>query len=204
MALPRVPMAIRGVSLVVGVGVGLSALWQAYGAMTRTDPGSFLVGFEGLTLLGCVFATLIGFGKFRSGPALAMLCVAGAILVGTVLGYTADRATYRGIMQHQVSAGRVGASFLMLAMAGVTVWARRPGKSIKALVIGFALCGAGLGATGAWMFTSLPSTLAGIHPMVKSLVFLIGGLIVVGLVSAGAHYAIRSLEYGREGENAAS
>ncbi len=204
MALPRVPMAIRGVSLLVGVGVGLLALWQTYGALTRTDPGWFLVGFEALTLSGCVFAVLIGLGKFRSGPALAMLCVAGTILVGTVLGYTADRATYRGILQHQVSAGRIGASVLMLAMAGVTVWARRPGKSLKALVIGCVLGGAGVAATGAWMFTSLPATLAGIHPMVKTLAFLFGGLLVVGLISAGTHYAIRSLEFGREGENAAS
>lgn len=198
MALPRVPMAIRGVCLLTGLGVGGSALWQGFGAITRQDPGWFLVGFEALTLLGCVYALLLGFGRFRSGPALAMLCVAGTILAGTVLGYTADRATYRGMPRDPIAAARLAASALILLMAGVTVWARRARESARALVIGCALGGLALGAMGAWMFTPISSTLAGIHPIVRTLTMLIGGLTVVGLLSGGAHYTIRSLELGRE------
>ncbi len=198
MALPKTPMAIRGACLLVGAGVGLSALWQGFGAATRADPGWFLLGFEGLALVGALFAVLVGLGKFRHGPALAMLCVAGTILVGTVLGYTADRATYRGIQAHPISAARLGASALMFLLAGVTVWARRPAPSIRALVTGSVLGAIALGVMGAWAFTPLSASLAAVHPMVRTLALLFGGLIVVGLLSASAHYGIRSLEHGRE------
>lgn len=198
MALPKTPMAIRAACLLVGVGVALTALWQGYGAATRPDPGWFLIGFEGLTLVGAIFAVLVGAGRFRSGPALAMFCVAGAILVGTVLGFTADRATYRGIQLHPISAARLAASALVLLLAGATVWSRRPAQSIRALVTGGVFGALAFGAMGAWFYTPIGATLASVHPMVRTLALLFGGLLVVGLLSASAHYAIRSLEHGRE------
>ncbi len=92
--LPPTSRASRLVAGAVGVGIGLLAIVTIGAVLTRADqPYWMVVGFEVVALGASAFALLIARGRFRDGPGMALLCVAGALFVAGVLGYYSTKST---------------------------------------------------------------------------------------------------------------
>ncbi len=121
------------VRMAVGVlsgGVGLSALGLAFAGVTMADrPIWILFGFELITLVGAITGLFFALGRFRDGPALALVCVAATFFVASVLGWLSARGTpFLGANQGQLLKawlfGRIGASGLLVLMASWLVLSR--------------------------------------------------------------------------------
>lgn len=186
---------VRALITVVSAGIAVSAA-AALAWSIATTPLPFLIGFEVVTVVAGVVGVLLGRGKFWDGPALALVCISGAVGVGSLLGYLSAGPSMQPVLK-PLMLGRAGAAALLLIIAAWIVLSRDAGRSVRALMTGAAFGAAFLAvAAGCWMFrttlTNLPA-MAGI---------VVGGLLAVvalGLVSAATHYCIRAFQLGTPG-----
>lgn len=181
----------------VGGAITASAIASlSLGALGPTHP-PFMLGFEFITAIAGVFAVLVALGRFSLGPALALLCVAGAVGVGSFLGHRSAGGFLGGAAQIYLL-GRCSAAFLLLTAAAWLVLARRPHESVASLVRGM-LFGFGLVLmiVGLWLSRG---HIWALGPAVKALVMLFGGVVGLGLLAASVHFTIRAFEFGRVGD----
>jgi hypothetical protein len=168
----------------------------ALGLVNSTHP-YFLLGFEFIVGIAGVFAILVALGRFALGPAMALLCVAGAVGVGSLLGHRSSGGFLGGAATIYLL-GRCSAAFLLLTAAAWVVLARRPHESVASLVRGM-LFGFGLIllVPGLWLSRG---HLGALGPAVKALVMLFGAAVGLGLLAASVHFTIRAFEFGRVGD----
>lgn len=205
--MPEPSPALRMMTATVSVAVACSALAGAVLALTaNARPGWALFGFEVVIGVSCVFGVQFGRGRYRHAPGMALACVAGSVLVGSVLGYMSlQPPTLGGVGLQPFLAARVLAAGLIAASGAVCVLSRHP-NSWRLAIVG-ALLGAPVVMAGAIAvipaLRGLAAPLAGIGPMGQLAVGV--GLFVVlgGLLCASAHLLIRAFELGRP-ENLAS
>ena len=89
--LPNPPIICRLAVALLGILVALSALPWSYYSLNHFGGFNWgLLGFELVTLLAGIFGILFGLGKFRSGWAIGVTAIAGAILVAMVFGIYVD------------------------------------------------------------------------------------------------------------------
>lgn len=92
--LPPTSAASRLVAAVVGVMAVVASVVTLGAVLFRADqPYWMVVGFEVVVLGAGVYGVLIAKGRFRDGPGMALLCVAGTLLVAGVLGYYSTKST---------------------------------------------------------------------------------------------------------------
>ena len=73
----------------------LSSLGGVAASLLNSPRLYFLLGFEVVILVATVFGVLLGRRKFGSGAGLGLLCVAGVVLAGSLLGYISCRDPLR-------------------------------------------------------------------------------------------------------------
>ena len=97
--LPALARVSRVVSGVVGAGMALVALVTVGAVLTSADQYYWMVvGFEVVVVVACIFAVLTARGKFRDGPGMALVSVAGVLFVAGVLGYLSTKGTDGALM----------------------------------------------------------------------------------------------------------
>lgn len=187
---------VRLIVALLCVATGVSAA-LVIGVIALNRPVSwFLGGFEIVVLLASVVGSMLAFGRFREGPAITLLCVAGAVGVGSLLGYIGAGKSLAGWDLKPFLLIRAIDAALMAALAGVIVLARTPRASFSALARGVIFGGALLVIVGgAWALRGAISTSPG---PVRAVVLVAVGLAAVGLVSASAHYLVRAFAVGTE------
>lgn len=196
--MPRPPRWMLALCLVLGAGIALSAGLGIFRTVSAHPTNWFVFGFETLLLVAGVFGIGCGLGKYREGPALAMLCVGGTVIVASVLGYTALHKTYLGIQRDPLTFARLSAGGGFAALAALTVMARRPHASSANVVTGLMLSAL---AAGVGAILGLPGprgAVTKLHPVLASLAFLVLGALLITFVSAAAHHFIRALEHGKD------
>jgi hypothetical protein len=164
---------------------------------------------------------LTGMGRFRQGPGLALLCAGGTIgsmavlaepaLVSHFLGTPGKPLVIGGFKILPLMMGRVFGGVLLVAGAAFVVWARDAARSAgyliraglaggAALLIGFFAAwpapkgGARTGVLG--ILDRVPAMLSSLPMIVLVILAIAAFFLVIGLVSAAGHCAIRSLEVG--------
>ncbi len=196
--MPRPPRWILALCLVLGAAFALSGGLGVARAFSTQPTNWFTVGFESLLIVCGLFGVGCGLGRYREGPALAMVCVAGAALVATVLGYTASHGGYTGIQRNPMAFARLSASLAFALLGGLTVMSRRPHASAGSAFTGVVM---GALAVGAGALLALPGprgAIAGLHPVLTTVVFLALGVLLVAFISASVHNLIRALEHGKD------
>jgi hypothetical protein len=201
------PMArpVRWLVLVVSVLVAASAAVGAVLAaclplvVAGEQPRWAMFGFEVVCLVAAVLGVLTSLGKFEAGPGLALACVAGTILVASVLGWQAAGRQMGGVALWPVLGARVAAT-VVLAIAGAwAVLTRRPGAVATAMRGALLIAPVAVGAlaivhpAGRRMVGSV----LGASPAVEFLAVSIGFLIATVLLAAGGHLIVRAFEMGR-------
>jgi len=78
-----------------------------------------LMGFETVIAFSSIFGLLVCANRVHQAPALAIVCVAGAAMVGTVLGYLAvnRELSFAHLPLKAWLAARVGTSLMLVACA---------------------------------------------------------------------------------------
>jgi hypothetical protein len=190
--------------LILSAVVALSALVGGAIMLTTDKPSWFFVGFELVVVMAGVFGVLLGRGKFSEAPAMVLLCLAGAVGVGSVLGYVGAGRNLAGVDLRMWVVGRVAAAGVFAALAGLTVLSRRPGPAWRALGIGAVFGVLTVGALALGWFGRGWLAAAGAPNVVKLVVALVLAVVVVGLLSAAVHYTVKAFATGRLDAGASS
>ena len=86
------PGSLRAVGAIVSLAALASGVLAAFfAARTSPEPLWAVAGLQALAVLGGCFGLAWSRGRFVTGPVLALLCAAGAVLVGGMLSFVANR-----------------------------------------------------------------------------------------------------------------
>ncbi len=207
--MPRLPAWVRGLAVVCSAAAVVSAVAVLVLAVMNSRQGAKLpydtLGFEVMIVVAGVFGVLTGLGRYRTGPAVALACVAGTVAVGGLLGLLGSDAPYHGLPRLDVKrlagvsmapmrdAQLALAALLALCAAGA-VFSRRPKDSLR-----HAAMGVGLGvpvvliAAGMW---AMRSAMGNWPPALQGGVIVFGSLVVLGFLAASVHMVVRAFEVG--------
>jgi xanthosine utilization system XapX-like protein len=209
--LPAPPMLCRiGVGL-LGVLIAVSALPWAYYSLNHF--GGFdwgLMGFEIITILAGVYAILLAMGKFRSGWAIGVTAISGAVLVALVFGLyvgfiMAKQTDFPSLapLAKYTLLGRLAAIAGFFLFASIAVFVRNNASypfiiksvlCVAPVIAAFALMRLNIGP-GAWINNALKAPAGtGATSAVLSITL---GLFFIILISAAGHLLIRAYECGR-------
>jgi len=175
---------------------GLSSLALLGVALLNQPTSWFLVGFEVVIAVAATMGVLAAMGRFREGPALTLLCIAGAVGVGSLLSYIGAGKFLAGQSLRPYLMIRLADAALFALAAGVIVLARSPREALPALVkgllFGAVLCGI---VAGAWVSRGWISSSAG---PARAAIFIAMGIASISLIAASGHYLIRAFAVGAD------
>jgi len=196
MTLPR---PIQMLLCALGGVVLLSGLLGVYLTFTQTPPAWFFFSFELVVVLASGFLIALGAGKVRQGPALTLLCCAGAVGAGSLLG---GKATGQQIAGHSVTwlvAFRAGAAAVMLLAAAAELALRDPRRTLPRIGWGVALAVPLVGLLGLYATGRLQTTLGTVganSPVLAFGLWLLIGVIACALAAASGHLLITGFALG--------
>lgn len=183
--------------LVAGIStiVLLSSITAILTGGFSKPPPFFMLGFEVVIVLACAFGVLIGIGRFQSGPAIALACVAGTIGIGSLLGYLGAGRRLGGVDLTPFLLARGAAAGAIAMIAAVIVLKRDTSRSFPALIRGLAFGGALVIFLAAvyWIRTSVFAH----GPLAKAGLVILSGIVGLALLAAAVHYSIKAFEFGR-------
>ena len=190
---------------VVSAAVLLSALGGAVLALAQPalDPNLraswALAGFEIVISVAAVLGILAALGKFTDGPALALACVAGTILVGSGLGWQGAGRQLMGHPLLPLLGARVVAAMII---GGVAVWSvlERDRRSWKYAIVGGA-CLAGVIAIAALTVLPIGQRLIiarlSASPTGQLVAAILGMGVVIALSATAVQQLVKAFEFGR-------
>jgi hypothetical protein len=198
---PEVPRFIRLFAAVVsGVVLASAALGMVAALVANDRPALTLLGFELVIAVSCVFGVLLGGGRYRQAPGLALACVAGTVFAGSVLGfYSLSPPVLGGVGLKPLLAARALAAGLIAGAGAWCVLSRHP-RSWRLAAQGV-LLGAPVLITAAVL--AVPSLrrvlgpLAGLGLVAQMAVAVGAFLLLGGLLCASVDMVIRAFELGR-------
>ncbi|TVQ61115.1 MAG: hypothetical protein EA378_09705 [Phycisphaerales bacterium] len=201
------PKPLRLVALAVSVAVAISSLLlggaMVYGALFEGDPNWPGIGFEAIILVAALFGVGVGLNRFREGPAMALACVIGVVVVGSGLGRLTEVQNPAAVLTDAWFLARMAAGFALTACVAIAVVGRHP-NGWKTLGIGLGLLGL-LAAISIGVYTGrgLLSGGGGAAAAVGKTVFaLVVVLLISALLCASVHYLVRAFELGRARDDA--
>ena len=207
MVLYPVPRFWKMLSLLLGVAVIITALGMSYTAtILATSPRWDLLAFELITLSAGIIAMLFGMGKFREGPAMAMLAVAGTIFAAAVLGFvgvgqqiaikgsSAPMSLQTYVIARVAIAGMFGAMSVLIALTRTRQAFIAAAKSLYAWVP-VAIIIAAVIYRG-----RISAALSGLPQFIPPTLGVIAGLALIGFLAAAIHMSIRAFELARDPE----
>ncbi len=190
--------------------IALSAAAGIAASLLGSTPLWFLLGFEIVTLFAAIFGVLLALGRFTDAPGLGLLCVVGAVAVGSILGDMSTQLTNPiggpvlyiygkgGLVQIPITCFmvlRLAAAGILALCAAWVVLRRRPAESLKSLTLGLLLGAIMLILLAAAWKARVP--LATLGTLVRTLTMFAVGVTALGLLAASVHYTIRAFEFGR-------
>jgi hypothetical protein len=193
------PKPIPQFVVALGIAVLVSGAFATWLALQSTPVAWFFLGFELVTLLAAVFLIGLGLGKVTQGPALTLLCAAGAIGMGTYLGWLASGRELGGQRVSWLIASRGLCAAALVLFAALDVITRAPKQTVPRIIwgmAGFVLFAAAAGLYKLGVIPSLMNKIGNINPAVEIGAWLIFLLIIGGFICLAAHGFIRAFEIG--------
>lgn len=183
----------------------LSALAGIAASLLAIKPLWFMLGFEVITVVAGVFGVMTAMGRFGTGPAMALLCVAATVAVGSLLTNVSagDINPIAGSVLRRYGEFKVTVFFVVreVMAAGIglcaawIVLSRRPRESLSSLIKGAAFAIALLVVVGgSW---ALRGKVASLGALVQAVGGLTIAFLALCLLAGAVHFTIRAFEYGR-------
>lgn len=198
-------LALIGIG-VLGVLVALSSLPGIWvGAMGReawgVGPQFLVAAFEVLTLAAGITAALLGFGRRLEGLGLGVLCVAGTVFVGAVLGAKMLQSSSDQVPNLMgVVKLRLGLVVGLVGLLGIVKLGTR-GDCWRGALLGSALLlplGAIVGLVVRKKTGLLTEPIGQLGEVARMVVWLALAIVLGVLTIAGGHLVIRAFEKTRE------
>ncbi len=181
---------IDWLTLVVSALVLLSAAAAILAGALSSPRPIFMLGFEVVILISGAFGVLVGRGRFGDGPAIALLCVAGAVAVGSLLGDLCAGKRIGTFDLRPLLFARCAAAAVLALLAGVIVLRRDPAHSIRALLRGIVFGVLFIGLVGG--LYAVRAQVFAHGPLAKAGMVIVGGVVGLGLLAATVHYTIKA------------
>lgn len=183
----------------LGAVVLLSAAVGVVLTFTQSPPAWFFFSFELVVILAGVFLMMLGVGKIKEGPAITLLCCAGAIGAGTLLGWkgTGQQINNQSITWLVLLRALIAAILVFAAAADVAL--RDPKRTLPRLAWGTATALPLIAILALYLNGVIPSAVGRLgvgSPALAFGVWMIIGLIVMSLVSAAGHLFITGFAIG--------
>jgi hypothetical protein len=177
-----------------------SALAGMVASVAAPDrPAWALFGFEFVTGVAGVLGVIMGWGRFREAPGMALACIAATVLVAAALGYKSlQPPVLGGVSLRPFLLGRAACAVLLAATGAYCVLSRNP-RSWPMFFKGVALAMPLAAAAGV---AAVPAARALVASMVGSsllatIVSAVAAFVVLGVLAcASAHLIIRAFELG--------
>lgn len=198
--MPRPPRPILFLAAGLSAFIACSGFFGVSLGLRGAPANWFVVGLEAVIVFAGAMGVLVATRPvrgFREGPAIGMLCVAGSALGCAGLSYIALRAGFNGIEKDPLTLSRFAAAAALCALAAVTVLLRKPGQTIRPLAMSAVMLAVSLGVAAVFASSGARRVIHSTHAIVEALVFLVGGVMFVGLFSAAVHLAITAFDRGR-------
>src|SRR5262249_16830606 len=125
--------AVSGLVLVSAATCAVLALLAPTLAQGEHTSWPFVV-LELVVLAAAVIGVLFGLGRYTDAPGLALACVAGTVLIGSVRGWQPSGRTVLGHPLKGLLVGRIAASVVLAALACAVVLMRDRGACRKAAI----------------------------------------------------------------------
>ncbi|MEM9560128.1 MAG: hypothetical protein AAF995_07455 [Planctomycetota bacterium] len=178
---------------------GLAGAWGAFTIVGRPVWG--WMGFELLLVVAGVIGVLTAFGRFRSGPGMALLCVAGTVGVAAFFGsldaepnLRAARPDLARFVDPALYARLAAAGLIAAAAAGIVLL--RSAKSFRPMIV--AICNAVplliAGAVYLLAWGRIAPALAALPEPVRVILYLLVGLALAIFAACTVHFAVRAFE----------
>lgn len=196
MTLPRpIPLLLAALGAVVLVSTAVGI----YLTFTQTPPAWFFFSFEVVVVLGGVFLVLLGLGKVKEGPAMTLLCCAGAIGAGSLLGWkgTGQQINGQSVTWLVVLRGLIAGVLVLAAAAELLV--RDPKRTLPRIGWGVATGAPLLAMVALYANGVIPTAIGGVGVSSPALAFglwMMLGLIACVLASASGHMFITGFAMG--------
>lgn len=205
-AIRALPAPIRYATLVLSIIIALSGAAGLF--LVWSAARYFSLGMEAVLIISGVFGALCGLGRFRSGPALAVLCVGGAVftcsvlsepdLVPWLMGQTTTPTITHGVNLIHLATARSLVGLILCAFAGIAVLVRNPTKSMGYLFRG-ALIGSPLLIMAVLSrFHGIVSAISNFPPPIVAGILLVVFMVVIVCLSTSIHCFIRAFEVATE------
>ena len=199
--------AWRVLVAILGVAVVLSAVAMIVVALVlATSPRWDLFAFEAITLCAGVIAILMGAGRFREGPGLALLSVAGTVFAASVLGFVgvgqvvALKGHDTPLALRDFVLARIALAGAFAAIAALVVLTRNRASMMAALKSLFAWIPIAIILVATFKRGAIASALAGTPQWVLPTLGALAVVAMIGFLSAAAHMTIRAFELARAPE----
>lgn len=193
MDLPTPPKPLLALTVLLGSLLAISAVFRLGQGLMASPPWYFVVGFEAIILVAAIVAILAGLNRFRQGPALAILCAAGATLALSGLGASSTGGGYQAALKDPFTLARLALAALLALDALAIAAARNPAPALRALVTCIALAGIAGVLTAPAAVPALRNALTALHPVATTVLAVVLFLAWVGFVSASVHQFARAL-----------
>lgn len=190
-------LAALGVLVLASTTVGL------FMALTQKPPAWFFLSFELVVVLGAVFLVMLGMGRYKEGPAITLLCCAGAIGVCTLLGWQASGKQLNGQSITWLVLLRGGIAGLLVLAAAADVALRNPSKTLPRIGWGLAVGVPLVAVLVLFQRGTLAAIIAKVSGGSQSFgfgIWLLIGLLACALASASGHLLITGFQIGVRGE----
>lgn len=199
-------------TIVLGAIVAVSALpglWITVLGYEKwgLGPQFLIAGFEAMTLAAGITAALMGLRRRSEGYGLGILCVAGTIFVGALLGAKMLQSTSEQVPSLMGFVKfRLALMVGLVALAGLVKLGVRP-DCWRKLMLGGALllpaaAIAGLVVTRKTGYLTNP--IRQLHEIAQMVVWLALAIVLGILTIAGGHFVIRAFELTREPKSEAA
>jgi len=183
--------------LLISAVLALSGVVVSGLAIVSSPTPWLTVAFELLIVFSGVFGVLLGLRRFPEGPAIGLVCVAGAVGVGALLGGVAAEwrvGTGSGLALKQLLLVRVALCGVLVAIAGFIVlsrdWRAARGLFLKGMFASVALVAL---LAGAYFGRGAVGQLGS---MSKAIAAMAGFVLATGLLAAAAQWLISAFETG--------
>ncbi|MGH7130581.1 MAG: hypothetical protein ACREJO_01355 [Phycisphaerales bacterium] len=196
---PTVSMspAFRAAVAVLSALTVLSALGLIGVSFTQRPPAWFLILFEVPVLIAGAFGLLLAKGsRFGgvSGPAMTLLCIAGCVGAGSLMGYVGTGRAVAGMSLTKVMVGLAALAAAFGVLSALHVLLRKPALSFPLLLKGV-LFGLPLPIVAFCAMRGIGQAQYQALPEVAQIVLaLLGMLLVGGLICACVHLVVRAFQ----------
>ena len=189
------PLVKLLLTLTAGV-IALLGLYGLYGDLSAKPVLLISAAFHAIFPVAAWFTLTLAQGRLRQGPAITLLCVAGATGVGSVFAYLAGGRPAGFITGHWPTMLGVAIAGLTATLAAADVLLRAPKQTLPRLAVGLALSLPLLALLALLWRGSISRALAGVSDALVFGAYIILLLVLIALASAAGHQIIRAFQIG--------